>query len=349
MRRQYAVIALLVVILGLGVYWYEERQIEVQAPKSERAAIPVSVTKVQRKVIPSQIEAIGTLQAKREVDIAPQIAGQVVAVSYTPGTFVKSGKVLIQLDDRIYRAQLTSAQSALKLAEMNYNRTLQLIKSGAASRQMLDQQRATYQQAKALVSQNETYLAQTHITAPFDGYVGAKNVSIGNYVQKGEKLTTVTDRSELRVDYALSERYLPKLKLGQKVEVVVPNQSHIKVEGDVAYISPTINRMTHSVDVHAIIPNKDNLLTPGLFVKIYQVTRINHHALVVPQASIVPTITGPKVFVIKNKKAMLTRIKTGPTFDNMIEVKSGLQNGEVIVVAGQQRLQEGSLVKEVKS
>lgn len=349
MRRQYSIIVVLIVLLGLAVFWYEEHQIDHNSPKSERVAIPVTVTKVKRKVVPSQVEAIGTLQAKRQVDIAPQIAGKVVDVSYTPGSFVKRGKVLIQLDDRIYRAQLSSAQSALKLAETNYKRILQLIKSGAASRQLLDQERAAYQQAKASVSQNETYLAQTSIKAPFDSYVGPKNVSIGDYVQKGEKLTTMTDRSELQVDYALPERYLPRLKLGQLVEVVVPNESEIKVKGKVSYIAPTVNRLTHSVALHATIPNKENLLTPGLFVKVHQVTHINHHALVVPQASIVPTITGPKVFVIKNKKAMLKRIKTGPAFQDMIEVKSGLRDGQLVVVAGQQRLQEGSLVKEVKS
>ncbi|PHQ79364.1 MAG: hypothetical protein COB66_06965 [Coxiella sp. (in: Bacteria)] len=347
MRQKYNIIAALIIVLVLAIYWYEEHQQDKNFYKHHVVAVPVTVIKVKRQSVPNQVEAVGTLQAKRQVDIAPQIAGQVVDVTYTPGSFVKTGKVLIQLDDRIYRAKLKSAQSTLKLTKMDYQRVLQLARSGAASRQLLDQQRAAYQKAQAAVSTNTTYLTQASIKAPFDGYVGPKNVSIGDYVQKGEKLTTLTDRSQLRVRYQLSERYLPELRLGQKVKIVIPNQPDVMVVGKVTYIAPIINEQTHGVSMQATIPNTNNVLTPGLFVKVKQVTHVNRHALIVPQASIVPTITGPKIFIVTKNHARLVHVKTGPTFDNMIEVRKGLRDGERVVVAGQQRLQDGALVKEV--
>ena len=349
MRRIVSIIIALVIIAGLAAYWYDEHNNEQGAYVQERAAVPVTVTKVSRQVVPNQVVAVGTLQALRQVDLAPQIAGKVASISYTPGSYVKQGKVLIQLDDRIYKAQLKSAESTLKLTQLQYQRLSELVKSGAASQRAHDQARADYQQAKSSVATNKAYLNEMQIAAPFAGYVGPKNVSVGDYVQKGEEITTLTDRSQLLVDYQLSERYLSKLKLGQLVSIVIPAHAKNKVQGQVTYISPIIDKVTHSVSMQATIPNKDNLLAPGLFVKVHQTTRVNRHALVVPQASIVPTITGPKVFIIKNNKANLVAIKTGATFNNLIEVRQGLSLDDEVVIAGQQRLQDGVLVKEVSA
>jgi membrane fusion protein (multidrug efflux system) len=349
MRRNYTVIMVLAVIVALAVFWYEEHKVESNIIKNHVVAAPVTVIKVKRETVPSRVEAVGTLQAQRQVDIAPQISGQITSISYRPGSYVKAGKVLIQLDSQIYQSKLASAESAFVLASANYKRVLQLARSGAASRQMLDQQRATYQQAKAAVTTNKTLLAETSVKAPFAGYVGPKNYSLGDYVQEGEKLTTLTDRSQLLVNYQLSERYLPKLKLGQEVKISLPNQNIDQVNGKVSYISPIINQTTHSVSIQATVPNKENLLAPGLFVKIQQVTHINQDALVIPQASIVPTITGPKVFVVEKNKVKEVSVKTGATFNNAIEIRHGLKEGDTVVVAGQQRLQDGTIIKEVSS
>lgn len=349
MRRYISTFIAVIIIIGLIIYWVEEHNTEQSVTAFHRAAVPVSVVSVKRQVVPDEIHAVGTLEARREVDIAPQIAGLVSTIAYTPGSLIKAGKLLIQLDDRIFQAKLKSAESVLTLAKMDYHRVISLAGSGAASQQLLDQKRAAYQQAIASVTTNNTYLAETAIRAPFAGYVGAQNVNVGDYVQKGEKLTTLTDRSELRVDYQVSERYLPLLALGQKVNVTVPNEPNIKMHGKVSYISPIIDDTTHSLAVEATIPNQKNILAPGLFVKVNQTVRINRDALVVPQASIVPTITGPKIFIIQKKKAKLVSVKTGSSFSNLIEVRAGLHEGDVVVIAGQQRLEDGVSVKEVVS
>lgn len=350
MRQKYTAIMVLVVIIALVVYWYEEHKTEENTYSNHVVASPVMVASVKREAVPNQVSAVGTLQARRQVDIAPQIAGQIMTISYTPGSYVKARKVLIQLEKGIYEAKLSSAESAWRLASMDYKRVSQLASSGAASRQLLDQKRAAYQQAKAAVKTNKTLLAETSLKAPFSGYVGPKNYSIGDYVNKGEKLTTLTDRSQLLVNYQLSERYLPQLSLQQKVKVSLPGREKDSVMGQVSYISPIINQITHSVSIQATIANKQNRLAPGLFVKIRQITHVNKHALVIPQSSIVPTITGPKVFVVdKNNKVREVRIKTGPTFNDAIEINQGLSEGDIVVTAGQQRLQDGTLVKEVSS
>lgn len=318
--------------------------------KNHKITIPVVVSSVSQMSIPNEVQAVGTLQPKRQVSIAPQIAGQVTKVAYDPGRFVQANALLIQLDDRIYASKLRSAESALHLAKMDYQRLQKLSKSGATSRQALDQSRAAYQQAAAAVSTNETYLSQASIKAPFAGFVGPKLVSMGDYVQKGQQLTTLTDRSELRVDYHLSERYLAHIKLGQAIMIDVPTQKHLIVKGKVTYISPVVDELTHSIALEATIPNENNRLTPGMFVRIKQTLHFRPHAITVPQSSIVPSISGPKIYVVnKDKTVTLTRIKTGEAVNNQVEVLSGLTPADRVVIAGQQRLQDGAAIREVSS
>lgn len=349
MRQKITVVLVLVVVVALVIYWYEEHKTESNIINNQKVATPVVTTAVKRETVPSRVEAVGTLQAERQVNIAPQISGQIVAISYNPGSYVKAGTTLVELDNDIYQAKLASSQSAYRLAKANYQRISQLARSGAASRQMLDQQRAAYQQARAAVVTNKTWLADTLIKAPFSGYIGPKNYSVGDYVQEGEKLTTLTDRSQLFVNYQLPERYLPTLEFGQLVHVSMPSSGQADVTGKVTYISPIIDDTTHSVSVQATIPNNKNVLAPGLFVKIQQVTHMNRDALVVPLASIVPTITGPKVFIVQKNKAHGIHVSTGANYDNLIEIRSGLKAGDAVVVAGQQRLQDGTVVTRVSS
>ena len=350
MRQRYTVVMVLVVIIALVMYWYEEHKAERNSFSHHVVASPVTVAVVKREAVPNQINAIGTLQALRQVDIASQMAGQIIGILYIPGSYVKGGKVLIQLEKDIYEARLSSAESAWHLASIDYQRVLKLARSGAASRQLLDQKRAAYQQAKAMVKTSKTLLAETRLKAPFSGYIGPKNYSVGDYVDQGEKLTTLTDRSQLLVNYQLSEHYLPQLSLGQKVEVSLPGDKSDIVTGKVSYISPIIDQITHGIPIQATIPNKHNHLTPGLFVNVRQITHVNPHALVIPQSSIVPTIIGPKVFVVNsNNTVHELRVKTGSTFNNVIEIREGLTVGEKVVTAGQQRLEDGSVVKEVSS
>lgn len=350
MRQKYTAIMVLAVIIALAVYWYEEHKTDSVVTNNQIVASPVTVAKVKREAVPSELTAVGTLQATRQVDIAPQIAGQIAAITYVPGSYVKAGTVLIQLERDIYEAQLSSAESVLRLTSMDFKRVSQLSKIGATSRQLLDEKRAAYQQAQAAVKTNRTLLSQTSLRAPFAGYIGPKNFSAGDYVTKGEKLTTLTDRSQLLVNYQLPERYLPLLALQQEVKVFAPGEKDQAVTGTVSYISPIINQITHSVSVQATVANKKNLLAPGLFVKVQQITHVNQHALVIPQSSIVPTIMGPKVFVVESdKKVRQVSVKIGSTFKDSVEIYEGLTEGETVVTAGQQRLQEGSLVKEVSS
>lgn len=341
----YIIVIVALAAIGSGWYYWQRAQAPRLIPKSEPIAVKVS--KVIRQSVPDVVDAIGVLQAKQQINVTPEISGIVISINYTPGSFVKKGTVLFRLDDRIYLAKLKSSKATLRLAKLNYQRYTKLAKLGALSKQALDTIRANYLQAQADVKTNQTYLSQTIIKAPFDAYVGPKNISIGDYVQQGQLLTSLTDRKNLYVDYQVSEKYLPKLKLGQDVKIIVTNMPGRLFKGKVSYIAPTINVSTHSVALQAAVLNLDNQLTPGSYVKIKQHIGLQRDALVIPQQSLIPTITGNKVFIVVNGKAQSVNVKIGATINNQVEIIKGLSFGDVVVTAGQQQLKNGTKVKVV--
>lgn len=298
-RKIISFVAVAVIFLVFGGLWYHWQRVPEDASSLQsQQSVAVQVASVVSQSVPNHIDTVGTLHAKQMADLSSDTAGKVVKILYTPGSFVKQGTPLIQLDDRTYQSNLQSDEAALELATLNYQRNQSLAKLGAQAKQTLDAARADYLQAQAKVAKDKTVLSETVIKAPFDGFVGAKNVSVGDYVQQGQTLTVLVDRQLLQVDYSFPEKYLSHIKWAQKVTIKLPGHPKPKTHvlmGTVSYIAPQVDPSTHSIALQADIPNTNNALTPGVFVKVEQTTGINEHSLVVPEESLVPTITGNEV------------------------------------------------------
>lgn len=338
----------LVILVVIAITWHfwQQRGHHQRPEKAEANAVEVAA--VTQMNIPISVNAVGVLQAVQSINISPQSPGVLTGINYQPGTLVQAGTPLFQFDNRIFVASLNSANADFKVAQMTYNRSTQLAKQGALSKAELDQNQANYSKAKAQVDMSQTLLDQTTLKAPFTGYVGPKNVSVGDYVKVGQVLTTLTDRSQLLVNYSLPEKYLSKVKMGDSVSVKITENGDKLYQGKVMYISPTIDVSTHSVAMQAQIPNPNNDLTPGSFVRVTQNLGMINNAVVVPRQSLVATISGSKIFIVKNNKAVQMDVDTGESNADFIEIKNAKIVGDQVVIAGQQQLQNGSPVKIVK-
>lgn len=347
--RKIVSLAVVCVILAVsGVLWHQHQSGSDKSHQRHMSVPQVEVAPVTHGSINESISALGVIQAAQQVQIAPQLSGQVVAITYQPGEYVKKGQILFRLDDRIYQAKLNAAQAALTLSKLSYTRNKALTQYGAQSKQNLDALQATYQQDLSAVSTNKTYLAQTVIRAPFSGYIGMNTVSVGSYVQPGQVLATLTDRVHLRVDYWLPEQYVTDIALNQLVNVRLSDTTHAPYQGHVTYIAPTVDSATHNIELQATITSSDAQLTPGLFVKVKQITHPNTQALMIPQRAVVPTMTGNAVYVVRDQHAYEVPVTVGrESSEARVAVLSGLQANEDVVVVGQQRLQNGSAIHEV--
>lgn len=301
------------------------------------------------KILAEHFETLGSLQSTDYIDISSELAGQIAAIYFIPGALVKKGTLLIQLDDTVLKSQLASAEANLLLSESNHNRTKELAKLSVASEQALDKTLADLQEKQNTVKVKKAQLEKLSLRAPFSGTLGSRHVSVGQYVKIGQPLVPLIANQKLRVEYNLPERYLAKLHLGQKVRVrsdAYPNQSYL---GVVNYIDPAVDKETRTIRVEALIDNKERLLATGLFVRVKHQFGERRKRLLVPEESLIPTIKGQKLFVLRGKRAVAIKVKTGSHHASMTEICKGLKTNDIIIIRGQHKLKDGSRVIAVHS
>lgn len=311
--------------------------------------VQVDVEQVKSGSIPIEAHVIGTLVAAKNVQITPEMVGHVAKIYFQDGgVWVKQGTPLVQLDDTSYRAKLESDKANLTYSEVDYHRKVLLGKQGAVSQQAIDQALADLKTKKAAVAESQVEVSKMLLVAPFDGALGKFNISPGDYVTIGQKIVALTDIMHLRVEYSISEKYLSQLKLGQKVRMTTSAYPQETFTGDVKFISPTINNEDHTISLYADVNNDQRLLTSGLFVDLTQELGTENNALIVSEASLVPTIDGQQVYKIINGKALAVSVAIGQRVRNSVQIISGLSVGDNIVIAGQEKLKDGALVQTNK-
>ncbi|ARG96714.1 efflux RND transporter periplasmic adaptor subunit [Legionella micdadei] len=348
MKNRSIILLLTLLILSTLGYIYTSHHKKSNLNGKEVKAITVETAPVTEKILAEKFETLGSLASTDNIDISSELAGQIAAIYFTPGAYVKKGTLLIQLDDTVLKSELASAKANLTLSETNYIRTKELAKRSLASEQALDKTLADLQEKENTVKVKQAQLEKLSLRAPFSGTLGSRQVSVGQYVKVGQPLVRLVANQKLRVEYNLPERYLPKLHLGQKVTVrsdAFPNKTYI---GIVNYIDPAVDKETRTIAVEALIDNVERLLSAGLFVRVNHQFGERKKRLLVPEESLIPTINGQKIFVLRGKKAVAVRVKTGAHHASMTEICSGLNPSDIVIIRGQHKLKEGSRVIDIR-
>lgn len=341
--RNLVLLSFLLSFVFMSYFLFSQHKKATIKPHQSKA-ITVETARVTEKVLAEKFDTIGSLASTDNIDISSELSGQIAAIYFTPGTYVKKGTLLIQLDDTVLKSELESAKANLILSETSHNRTKELAKRSIASEQALDRTLADLQEKQNTVKAKQAQLEKLSLRAPFSGTLGARQVSVGQYVKVGQPLVRLVANQQLRVQYNLPERYLPRIQHGQKIILRADAFPKQKFFGVVNYIDPTVNVDTRTIAVEAIIDNQKHVLSPGLFVRISHQFDEKKKRLLVPEESLIPTINGQKIFVLRGKRAVAIRVKTGAHHAAMTEICSGLKSGDIIVVRGQHKLKEGSRV-----
>lgn len=343
----FSTLVIAVLIVAFCYSFFARQKAEAQAPvnKKNHPSVLVAVAPVVQKNLNKTYKTVGTLESVQEVNVSPEIAGQVKAILFEQGKFVKAGTVLVQLDSSTYQAKLLAAKAALESSRIDYLRTQQLIQKNVFAKSALDTTQLTYQQKEADLQSAQSDLDKTTIRAPFDGVLGARKINLGEYVTAGQALVSLTDIANLKAVYQLPEDYLGQVKTGQKVQITTKTSGSKSYEGRVNFVAPTINLNTRSFEVQAAVPNPNAELAPGQFINITQFLTEDRSALLVPRRAVVATVSGPIVYRVVNGKAVATPVKTGQETKNNIQILSGLNVGDKVVTDGTQDLSDGMSVK----
>lgn len=311
------------------------------AKVSPPSALPNITVKVQpAKLEPHTAteEVVGTVRSKQRAVVEAKVSGRVLEYTATPGAMVKAGDVLARLDVQEIQAKVDQARAMLDQAKRDFDRQKQLIASNATTRQEFDAADARVKVGTGAVSEAETMMSYAKVTAPFDGVVTRKLADVGDLAMPGKPLLEIEAPTSLRFEADLPEAILDRVKLGEKMAVRLAKV----IEGTVSEISPVADPMSRTFNVKLDLPPTEGLRT-GQFGRV-SVPVAEVKLLLVPQGAVLKRGQMELVFVAKDGKAALRLVKTGKVVESHIEVLSGLEEGEQVIVSETAQLTDGQPV-----
>ncbi|MBO6633021.1 efflux RND transporter periplasmic adaptor subunit [Parvibaculum sp.] len=291
------------------------------------------------------VSALGTLQADQAITVTPEITGVVTSIDFEDGERVEEGEVIITIDDKDLKARLAQAEARLTLTRANYQRAERLLKQGSGTARARDEALNDFKSAEAEVAATKTALDKATITAPFPGIIGLRQVSLGQFLTAGEPIATLADVDNLRIDFRVSEVFLTQIKKGQDVSVAFDALPGETYKGVVSAIDPVVSVDGRALSVRALLPNDDGKLRPGLFGRVEIVTEVRN-SIMLPESSVVASPTGGEaVFVVVDGVAKITPVKLGERRPGEVEILSGVEEGDTVLVSGQLKIQDGAAVE----
>jgi len=314
-----------------------------KAGKGPRGPIGVEAMPAARAALAEEISAVGTLRANETVVVRPEMAGRIVRIGFSDGARVRRGDVLVELDAAILAAQAEQSRAELALARSNFERTDDLARRNFVSGSARDQAAATLKVQEARLQLAESQLARTRIVAPFEGVLGLRNVSVGDVVRAGSDLVTLEDVSSMKVDLRLPERFLGQLRRGQVIELAFDAYPGRAFTATLDALDAQVDANGRSLLARGRLPNPGGGLRSGMFAKARITLKDKPAAVVVPEEAILPVGADSFVFRIVEGKAMRTRVVTGIRKDGRVEILSGVAEGDMVVTAGQLKLQRDGL------
>jgi membrane fusion protein (multidrug efflux system) len=338
-------------ILALaGVAWH---LFSPQAPSASTAVaasastseVSVNAGPVRIGAVRRQIEAVGSLRSDESVILRPEVAGRISEILFKEGQKVSQGTPLVRLDSSIAQAQVAQMQAALGLSKVNFERAQELVKRGAGSQRAYDEALARMRADEASLALAQATLDKMTLVAPFDGTLGLRRVSLGDYVNPGQDIVNIESIDTLKVDFRVSEIYAVKLKVGQAINVTLDAIPGARFEGEVYAIDPAHDPNGRAAILRARMANKDGQLRPGMFARVVLILDAGQESILVPETAIVPMGQEQMVFVLDGDKARLTKLKTGQRRGGMVEVIEGLERTSLIVTEGAMKLRDGMMVK----
>ena len=298
-----------------------------------------------------EIQVVGSLKPVRGADLSVEVPGIVDEVSFDSGGDVGAGAQIIRLRDTDEIAKLHTLEAARDLAETTYNRDRAQLDRQLISQAQFDVTAANLRSLQAQVAEQEAIVAKKTLRAPFAGHLGIRNVNAGQYVSPGTVVVTLQALDPIFLDFTLPQQQLAQLRVGQTVAIKVDAFPDRTFTGRITTVDPKVDPATRNVAVRATLPNRDRKLLPGMFATATISTGDSERYITLPQTAITFNPYGNMVYLVQEqtdesgKQTLVARqtvVTTGATRGDQVAVLSGLKEGDVVVSAGQMKLQNGA-------
>jgi membrane fusion protein (multidrug efflux system) len=343
--------AILAGVIGGG---YLHHQLVDAPAEATQAALPkevpaasgplVSVTEAVRGSLEQSFSTYGNLAAFRHVDIAAQIDGQVERIPVEDGATVSKGQVILTIDAAVADAELKAASARFDAAKADLQRVQALLQRGISTPLALEDAQVKLALAQTDMTLKEQHRRRYTILAPFAGRIGQVALTEGALIATGKPITRITEQDRLRVEFQIPERLWPRVRTGQHFTIQADGNPDLTVGGAVSYVSPDANPSSRSLIVTGVIENKDHRFAAGLFVHIRLDLGARDNVVLVPEDAVVERLSGSYVFVVEKDKSFERQVKLGERRDGRVEVVSGVEEGQLVIVSGQKTIRDNMTV-----
>lgn len=344
-----SLIALL--ILGLifgGIFAYK---FLVQAPGGNMGGGPrpanVMAAAVETEQWQGERATVGSLTAVDVVAVSTEVAGVINTIAFDSGDRVAAGDVLISLDKSVDEAELAGLEAQAELARIEFARAEDLLPQRAISQSQFDEARARLDSAVAAVNTQQARIRQKTITAPFDGVLGLRTISPGQFLAPGANIVELRRLDPIYADFSLPERFLPGLQTGQAVAISTSAYDQV-FAGEITAIDTGVNEQTRSISLRATLSNPEGLLRPGMFAEVTVLEPSQRQVVTIPRTAVSFNTYGDFALRINETDngliAEQVQIETGEVRDGRVEVVRGLETGDRVVAAGLIKVRPGQPV-----
>ena len=308
----------------------------------------VELAAAERGTVARAVTVTGLIEPVRSVGVNSQLAGALTAVNVEEGNVVREGQVLARIDARELEAQVASAEAALNFARGTFERSTTLRQSGVITAAEFERDRAAHEAAKATLEQLRTRLGYATVRAPVSGMVTQKRLEAGDIVAPNTRLFTVADVSTMVVRVQVSELDVLGVRVGQSVDVALDALPGRTLEGRVRRIFPAADTLTRLVPVEVALTGEGaRIARPGFLGRVTFALDARRDAVLVPQAAVLGGQGAQSVMMVRDGKAVRRPVETGLVSQGRVEITSGLEAGEMVIVAGNAQLREGAAVRVV--
>jgi membrane fusion protein (multidrug efflux system) len=343
-------LALVAVLAAAAFGWRHFDLRQTSQPAVAAAALPgneiaVNAAPVRFGMMRRQIEAVGSLRSNEAVIIRPEIPGRVSEILFEEGQKVSRGTPLVRLDAAIARAQVDQQNASLALSRVNHERAQDLMRKGAGSMRAQDEALAKLRADEATLALAQATLDKSTLVAPFDGILGLRKISVGDYVNPGQDLVNLESNEILKVDFRVPETYAGQLKTGQAIRLTLDAIPGSTYDGTVYAIDPAHDPNGRAVILRARTPNTDGMLRSGMFARVVLIIEDLKDRILVPETALVPLGQEHFVYLLLDKKVKLTKVKIGQRRGGRIEIAEGLTKEAIVITEGAMKLRDGAAVR----
>lgn len=316
-------------------------------PSTKKTTLPtnqVAILEVKQSSAHNQVEIMGTVVSVYNAEIAAKVSGTISELPVVLGSQVKKDQLLLSISAGEIDAKLEKSKAQLEQARKNLSRERKLLKKNAATTERVRSYEESFNIALAGYREAQIMQSYTSIRAPFDGRITRKHVNLGSLATPGKPLLQIENETQLQVITNIPEAFLLDVTAGDILPISIP-AANLLLDGTVAEVAPTANPLTHSAPVKLDVPPHPSLI-PGQFARV-SIVKPTAQTIFIPRTAVIQKGQLELLFVATDQTARLRLVKTGASLGEQLEVLSGIQAGEHVIIKGHETLVDGQKIEVI--